>query len=311
MIRFLLKRLSIAIPVIFGACSLTFFLIHLVPGDPVEMMLGEYATLEDKQALREQLNLHLPMGQQYKNFILELARGNLGQSFHSEQPVVQMLVRRFPATLELASISMLLAILIGLPLGVWSAVRKFEWPDTTAQSFSLIGMSVPGVFLGPLLIWIFAIQLNLFPVSDRSDWTSIILPAFSLALPLGAVLTRLTRASMLEVILEDYMRVAKAKGISQKKLFFHHGLRNALIPIVTIIGLQIGALLTGTVITETIFDWPGIGTLLLMSIQRRDYPVIQGCILLIALIYVMVNLLTDIIYGLIHPKLRAEMSGSA
>lgn len=309
MSRFFLKRLLASVPVIFGVCTLTFFLIHLVPGDPVLMMLGEYASFEDQQALRAQLNLHLPLLDQYLSFLTKLSRGDLGLSFHANQEVSALIRSRFPATFELASVAMMMAIFFGLPIGVWSAVKKSSWSDTLIQSFSLFGMSVPGIFLGPLLIWVFAIRLNWLPVSDRSDWTSVILPAVSLAIPLGAVLTRLTRASMLEVINEDYMRVARSKGISSKTLFFHHALRNALIPIITIVGLQIGALLTGTVITETIFDWPGIGTLLLTSIQRRDYPVIQGCILLIALIYVTVNCFTDLAYGLAHPKIRAEGKG--
>lgn len=301
---FLFRQLASQLPVVFGVCTLTFFMVHIVPGDPVDQMLGEAATIGEKQALREQLNLHLPLWQQYSLYIKNLALGDLGVSLGNRRSVSGLIGERFRATFELTAAAMALALLIALPMGVFSAVKKNQWPDRFSFFFSLSSLSTPGIFLGPLLIWIFAIQLDLFPVSDRNGVSSLILPALSLALPLSAVLMRLTRASLLEVIREDYIRVARAKGLSEPIIYFKHALKNAFLPILTVVGLQVGALLTGTVITETIFDWPGIGTLLYESIQKRDYPTIQGCTLVIALTYVSVHFLTDLLYGILNPKVR-------
>jgi peptide/nickel transport system permease protein len=218
--------------------------------------------------------------------------------------VITEIEHRFPATIELSAASLFLALLWGLPLGVYSAVKQYSIEDNTAMSFGLIGMSVPGIFLGPALIYFFAMRLDWFPVSERGGLEHLVLPAVSLAIPLGAVILRMTRAAMLEVVREDYIRTARAKGLASGRIYFRHALRNALVPIVTIVGLQLGALLTGTVITETIFDWPGVGLLLYNSIQRRDYPMAQGCVLLVACTYVFVNLLTDLVYGLVNPKVR-------
>lgn len=304
MIQYLIKRILLTFPVVVGVCTLAFLLIHFVPGDPVDIILGEQASSLDKEALRSDLGLDRPLFDQYTSFMLGLTRFDLGMSLHSRQPVSSEILARLPATVELAVSSMILALLVGLPLGIWAAVKQYKWPDYTVLVGSLMGMSIPGIFLGPLLIWIFAIHLDWFPVSDREGLNSLVLPAISLAIPLGAILMRLTRASMLEVIHEDYIRVARSKGLGTRDIYFSHALSNALIPIITVVGLQVGALLTGTVITETIFDWPGLGTLLLGAIQRRDYPVVQGCILLISLTYVFVNLLTDLAYGVVNPKVR-------
>lgn len=289
---------------VIGVCTLAFLLIHFVPGDPVDIMLGEHASSLDKDSLRKDLGLDKPLLEQYTGFMVGLTRFDLGQSLHSRQSVTSEISKRLPATLELAASAMFLALLVGIPLGIWAAVKQYKWPDYSILVGSLLGMSTPGIFLGPLLIWIFAIHLDWFPVSDREGIHSLVLPAVSLAIPLGAILMRLTRASMLEVIHEEYIRVARSKGLDFKLIYFKHALANALIPIITVVGLQVGALLTGTVITETIFDWPGLGTLLLGAITRRDYPVVQGCILLISLTYVFVNLFTDLAYGIVNPKVR-------
>lgn len=306
--QYVLRRLLVTLPVVLGVCTLTFLLIHFVPGDPVDIMLGDQASVVDKETLRQELGLNEPLLTQYINFLSGLTRMDLGRSLHSRENVRTIIFERFPATVELTLASMLLAIIFGLPLGILAAIRQYSFTDNSVLIGSLLGMSIPGFFLGPVLIWIFAIQLNWFPVSERGGIEHLVLPAISLALPLGAIIMRITRASMLEIIHEDYINVARSKGLAPQQIYFRHALANAMIPIVTIVGLQVGALLTGTIITETIFDWPGLGTLLYNSIQRRDYPVVQGCILFIALTYVLVNLATDIIYGLVNPKIRLAES---
>lgn len=304
MITYILRRLLLTLPVVFGVCTLTFLLIHFVPGDPVDIMLGDQASLADKAALRKELGLDQPFLQQYSRFMTGVVSLNLGKSLHTHQPVSSAIAERVPATFELTVAAIILAITLGLPLGVLAAVRQYSWLDNAVLVGGLTGMSVPGFFLGPMLIWVFAILLGWFPVSERGGLENLVLPAVSLALPLGAIIMRMTRASMLEVIREDYIRTARAKGASSTLVYFKHALRNALMPIITIVGLQIGALLTGTVITETIFDWPGLGTLLFGAIQQRDYPLVQGCTLLISLTYVFTNLATDIAYAVVNPKVR-------
>lgn len=279
-------------------------LIHLVPGDPVDFVLGEQADARDKDNLRHELGLDQSLSHQYSSYLVRLVHLDYGRSLHSKAPVLTEIAERFPATVELTFAALCFALLWGLPLGVWSAVRPHSWWDAAGSTLGLLGMSVPGVFLGPALVYVFAMRLGWLPVSERGGLSHLILPAFSLALPLGAVILRMTRAAMLEVVNEDYIRTARAKGASETKIYFRHALRNALIPIVTIVGLQLGALLTGTVITETIFDWPGLGTLIYGSIQRRDYPMVQGCVLFVACIYVLINLLTDLAYGVVNPKVR-------
>ena len=279
-------------------------MIHIVPGNPVDIMLGDNATALNRQALEAQLGLDKPLGQQYMDYLLGLVQGDLGQSIYKQQSVVKMIIRSFPATLELTLGSLFLSILIGLPLGVLSAIKSHEKLDHVFSGLSMLGMSLPAYFLGPLLIWIFALSLDLFPVSERGGIGHLILPSLSLAIPLGSVLLRMVRASVMEVKSQDYIRTARSKGLSWKGMYFKHALKNAMIPILTTVGLQLGALLTGTVITETIFDWPGIGTLLFNSIQQRDYPLIQGCILFVAVVYVLVNFITDIAYSYFNPKVR-------
>jgi peptide/nickel transport system permease protein len=304
LLNFTLRRILYALPSLFGVITLSFFLIHFVPGDPVDFVLGEQADARDKANLRHELGLDLPLGRQYADYLAKLTRLDLGRSLHTRGPVFNELASRFPATFELSLAALALALLWGLPMGVWSAIKPHSWRDHGMGALGLVGMSIPGVFLGPALVYIFAMRFDLLPVSERGGVDHLILPALSLALPLGAVILRMTRASMLEVVNEDYIRTARAKGAGEKTVFFRHALRNALVPIVTIVGIQLGALLTGTVITETIFDWPGLGRLLFGSIQRRDYPMVQGCVLFVACIYVGVNLMTDLAYGLVNPKIR-------
>jgi len=304
MLTFAARRFTLMLVSLFGVITLSFMLLHFVPGDPVEIMLGEKAPAADKESLRRALGLDLPLGQQYAQYLGHLAHLDLGRSLSMRTPVAAEIGKHFPATVELALTALLIAVLWGLPFGVWAAVKAGGWRDYAANAIALLGMSVPGVFLGPFLIYIFAIQLDWFPVSDRGGPAHLMLPACSLALPLGAVILRMTRASVLDVLNEDYIRTARSKGLGFNAIYFKHALRNALIPIVTIVGIQLSALLTGTVVTETIFDWPGIGSLIFTAIQRRDYPLVQGCVLFVASIYVLVNLLTDVMYGVVNPKVR-------
>lgn len=301
---YLLQRLSFTLFSLIGVITLSFLLIHFVPGDPVDIILGDKASIADKDSLRRELGLDKPVLIQFREYIYHLVSLDLGRSLTTRTPVSFEIAKHFPATIELTLGALTLAILWGLPMGVWAAVRSGRAHDHAASTITLIGMSIPGVFLGPMLIYFFAITLDWFPVSDRGSIYHLVLPACSLALPLGSVILRMTRASVIEVLSEDYIRTARSKGLGDRKVYFKHALRNALIPITTIIGLQLGALLTGTVITETIFDWPGLGSLIFSAIQRRDYPLVQGCVLFIATIYILVNLLTDVMYGVINPRVR-------
>lgn len=304
LLRPFFRRLLLTLPVALGVLTLTFFMIHLIPGDPVDLILGDLANPLDKLELRSKLGLDQSLWHQYFNFLSDAFKFNFGESLFSKKPVSELIFSRLGATFELATTAMVFAMLIGIPLGVLAAVKRLTFFDRALVSFGLIGMSFPGFFLGPLLIYLFAIILGWLPVGERGGFSNLILPALSLALPLGAILLRMTRASMLDVLHEDYVRVAKAKGLGPFKVFYVHALRNALIPVITIVGLQFGSVLTGTVITETIFDWPGLGTLLFDAIQRRDYPLVQGCVLIVSLIYVSVNFITDLAYIMAHPKMR-------
>jgi peptide/nickel transport system permease protein len=301
---FFWRRLVIVIPTIVGAVTLVFFFLHLIPGDPVEVMLGETAQQADKERLREELGLNLPLYVQYGRFIAGVAQGDLGDSYFYRRPVTQVIADRVPATVELALAAFLVAGLIAIPLGIVAALREGTTVDNISVLFSLLGVSMPNFWLGPLLIILFSIKLGWFPVSGRGDVGSLVLPAITLGTALAAVLSRMTRASLLERLGEDYLTVARAKGLPEWKVILKHALRNALIPIITIMGLQFGALLSGAIITENVFSWPGIGTLLINAISARDYPLVQGCVLFITLSYVLVNLLTDLLYGWADPRIR-------
>ena len=297
-------RLALSLFALFSVFSLSFFLIHLIPGDPVDLILGDQAGALDRENLRKSLGLDQNLFSQYLQFFLRALKGDLSHSLYTGEPVLNELQRAFPATCELAFYSLLLAGLWGIPGGVFSVLKKGLW-DRSLSVTSLVFMSFPVFFMAPLLIQLFALKLSWLPVSERGEGFSyIILPALSLALPLGAVLLKMSRAALKEVMEKDYIRTARAKGLSFPQSVLRHGLKNASIPIVTILGLQCGALLTGTVIVESIFDWPGLGLLLLSAIQQRDYPLVQGAILLIALIYVLLNLFVDLIYMAVHPQMR-------
>ena len=304
MLTFILQRLLSALLVILGVISIVFLLIHLIPGDPVEIMLGESATTADREALRVALGLNLPIGLQFQNYLIGLTQLDLGTSIHLRRPVSAVLLERLPATGLLALVTLIITLTLALPLGIIAAVRRNTWWDTGAMSFSMLGVSIPNFWLGPVLILIFSLWLGWLPVSGRSGLASVILPSLTLATGLIAVLSRMVRSSMLEVLGEDYMRTARAKGLPPKRVILHHGLRNALLPVITMLGLQLGALLAGAVITETVFSWPGIGLLTIESIQSRDYPVVQACVLLISVTYVLVNLLTDLAYAWVDPRVR-------
>jgi peptide/nickel transport system permease protein len=304
MLNFILSRLLSVFIVTLGVITLVFFLIHLVPGDPIQVMLGERATLADQEALRHQLGLDQPLLTQWVNYLGQLLQGDLGTSLHSKEPINELLLQRLPATLELAFAGLLVALLIALPLGSIAALRKGSVYDQGAMVFSLLGVSIPNFWMGPMLIIIFSLWLGWLPVSGREGLLSIILPALTLGTALAAILARMVRSTLLEVLHEDYIRTARAKGLSEIAMIIHHALRNAALPIITILGLQLGTLLGGAVITETVFAWPGIGQLTIESIQRRDYPVVQACVLLISLSYVFVNTLTDILYAGLDPRVR-------
>jgi ABC-type dipeptide/oligopeptide/nickel transport system permease component len=304
--RFLARRLVLTIPVLLGVATLVFSLIHLIPGDPAQAMLGEAAPQSDVEELRRQLGLDRPLLEQYAVFLGGLLKGDLGTSLRTGFPVSEQIVERMPATFELAAAAMLVAILFSMPLGIAAAVRRGTVVDHAAMTVSLAGVSVPNFWLGPLLAIVFAVELGWLPVSGRGTWAHLVLPAISLGAALAAILARMTRATMLEELREPYVQAARARGVSKARAVLRHAFRNSLIPVVTLVGLQFGAVLTGAVITETIFAWPGIGRLLIQSIGFRDYPLVQGCILLIALTYVAVNLVTDMLYGVLDPRIRYE-----
>jgi len=304
--RFLARRLVLTLPVLLGVATLVFSLIHLIPGDPAQAMLGEAAPQADVEELRHRLGLDRPLFQQYGMFLRGLTKGDLGTSLRTGLPVTDQIVERMPATFELAAAAMLVAIAFSMPLGIAAAVRRGTAVDHAAMTVSLAGVSVPNFWLGPLLAIVFAVELGWLPVSGRGTWAHLVLPAVSLGAALAAILARMTRATMLEELREPYVQAARARGASQSRAVLRHAFRNSLIPIVTLVGLQFGAVLTGAVITETIFAWPGIGRLLIQSIGFRDYPLVQGCILLIALTYVGVNLVTDMLYGVLDPRIRYE-----
>jgi len=292
--------------VLLGVATLVFSLIHLIPGDPAQAMLGEAAPQADVEELRHRLGLDRPLIEQYGVFLRGLAKGDLGTSLRTGLPVTGQIVERMPATIELAAAAMLVAIAFAIPLGIIAAVRRGTAVDHAAMTLSLAGVSVPNFWLGPLLAIIFAVELGWLPVSGRGTWAHLVLPAISLGAALAAILARMTRATMLEELREPYVQAARARGVSRLRAVLRHAFRNSLIPVVTLLGLQFGAVLTGAVITETIFAWPGIGRLLIQSIGFRDYPLVQGCILLIALTYVGVNLVTDMLYGVLDPRIRYD-----
>jgi len=303
---YFLRRLLLTIPVMFGVSTLVFLFIHLIPGDPVQVMLGESANAADVEALRNQLGLSRPLGEQYAHFLKGLLTADLGKSIFTGQPIFKTIMSRLPATVELTLASLATALLIAIPLGVISARKQYSWLDNAATFIALLGISMPHFWLGPLLILLFAVHLNWLPVSGYGTIWHLILPAITLGSALAAKLTRMTRSSVLEALHEDYITTSRAKGLRESVVLFKHALRNALIPVITVIGIQFGALLSGALITETIFAWPGIGRLAIEAIQKRDYPLVQGCVLIFAFGYVFANLLTDLAYAAADPRIRFD-----
>ncbi len=279
-------------------------MIHIVPGDPVEQMLGEGAAPGELAQLRHSLDLDQPLPQQYAHYLGRLARGDLGQSLKYQAPVRRIIFDRYLATLQLAFLALIVCAAIAIPAGIFAAHRRGHAADRALSLFTLFGLAVPNFALGPVLILLFSIELGLLPVSGRGGPLHYILPAATLGAALAAILTRMVRGAMLEELSSDYVRTARAKGLGTAAVLFRHAFRNALIPVITILGLQFGTLLAGTIVTETIFSWPGIGRLTVQAISSRDYPLLQGCILVISVSYVLVNLLTDLLYSFIDPRVR-------
>ncbi len=310
MIHLLLSRLLSALVVIFGVSVLVFFLIHLVPGDPVEVMLGETSLAADREALRQSLGLDLPVHVQLWHYLSGLLQFDLGTSLYSRQPIGEILLERIPATFMLALAGLLVAVVIAFPLGIMAALRKDTAWDTGAMGFAMLGVSIPNFWMGPLLIMVFSLWLGWLPVSGKSGIGSLVLPALTLGTAMAAILSRMIRMTLLEQLGEDYVRTARAKGLAPRQVVVKHALRNAMLPVITLLGLQLGALLGGAVITEIVFSWPGVGQLIVESIHRRDYPVVQACVLLISLTYVVVNTLTDLCYAWLDPRVRLARKGA-
>ncbi|TDX59042.1 ABC transporter permease [Orenia marismortui] len=332
MFNYIIRRLLLLVPIIIGVSIAVFLMIHLIPGDPAQIMLGERANPTDVARLREEMGLNDPLYVQYFTFVKQLVKGDLGRSIFSNEKVSVELLERYPATIELTIFSMLFAVLIGVPAGIISATKKYSFFDYLSMSGALVGVSMPIFWLGLMVIWLFAFKLGWFPPSARlsvgvelnnitnfyvldsiltANWVALkdslwhlVLPAISLGTIPMAIIARMTRSSMLEVLSKDYIKTAYAKGLSQKVVIYKHALRNALIPIITVIGLQFGVLLGGAVMTETIFSWPGVGKYSFDAIMARDFPVVQGSILVLAITFVFVNLAVDLLYGVIDPKIH-------
>jgi peptide/nickel transport system permease protein len=306
MLAFIVRRLLLTVPVVWIVVTLVFLLIHLVPGDPVAQMLGEGASTTQVERLRHELGLDQPILTQYRTYMVGVLHGDLGVSFRNQETVAQSILGRYPATIELAVASIVFAILTSVPLGVIAAIRRGRGIDHFVGFISLLGVSLPNFALGPILILVFSIVLGLLPVSGRDGFWHLILPAVTLGGGAAATMTRMVRGSMLEEIRQDYVRTARAKGLGERAVLFGHAFRNGLIPVITLLGLQAGMLLTGTMITEIIFSWPGLGRLTYQAISARDYPLAQGCFLTIALTYIFVNLATDLLYSVVDPRIRYD-----
>jgi len=304
MFRYLSQRVLYTLPVIWLVVSLVFLLIHLVPGDPIVQMLGEGAPAADLQAARHAYGLDLPLGRQYFNYWKGVLHGDLGPSLRFNQGVSSLIAQRYPYTLQLTLAALLVAIVLSIPAGVRSARRRNLWDDRTLSVVSLFGLSFPNFALGPILMLLFSIKLGLLPVSGSGTFAHFVLPAITMGGALAAILTRMVRTSMLEELGQDYIRTARAKGLSETVVVYRHALRNAMVPIITVLGLQFGALLAGAIVTETVFSWPGIGRLTIQAIGNRDYYLVQGCILAIGLTYVAVNFMTDLLYSVANPRIR-------
>jgi peptide/nickel transport system permease protein len=306
MLRYLFHRLLYTLPVIWLVVSIVFLLIHFVPGDPIQQMLGEGAASADIEAARHAYGLDVPLGTQYVNYWKGVLHGDLGPSLRFDQAVSSLIAQRYPYTLELTLASLLVAIALAIPAGVRSARHRNQWDDRWISVVSLFGLSFPSFALGPVLILVFSIELGLLPVSGSGSWLHLVLPAITMGGALAAILTRMVRTSMLEELGQDYIRTARAKGLPESTIVYRHALRNAMIPIVTVLSLQFGALLAGAIVTETIFSWPGIGRYVVNAISRRDLPAIQGAVLFLSTVFVLVNLITDLAYAKADPRVSYE-----
>jgi len=304
LLRYLTNRVLYTLPVIWLVVSLVFLLIHLVPGDPIAQMLGEGAPPADLAATRHAYGLDLPLWQQYLNYWKGVVHGDLGTSLRYNQSVSKLLGQRYPYTLQLTVAALAVAILLSIPAGVHSARQRNRWDDRAISVVSLFGLSFPNFALGPILILLFSIKAGWLPVSGSGTLANQVLPAVTMGSALAAILTRMVRTSMLEELNQDYIRTARAKGLAENIVVYRHALRNAMIPVITVLGLQFGALLAGAIVTETIFSWPGVGRLTIQAISNRDYYLVQGCILAIGLTYVAVNFLTDLLYSAVNPRIR-------
>lgn len=304
------RRILLTLPVIWVVVSVVFLLIHLVPGDPIVQMLGEGANSADIAALRHAYGFDAPLSQQYLHYWHGILHGDLGQSLRLHDSVTHLVLQRYPYTLALTLAALLIGIAVSVPAGILSALHRNRWQDRALGVVSLVGLSFPNFALGPILIIVFSIYFGWLPVSTAGTGgigdflLHLILPAITLGLGLAAILTRMVRTAMLEELGQDYIRTARAKGLSENRVVYRHALRNALIPVLTVIGLQFGSLLSGAIVTETIFSWPGIGRLTLSAISNRDYALVQGCILAVGLTYVAINLLTDVAYTIANPRMR-------
>lgn len=304
MLRHLLHRLLYTLPVLWLVVTVVFLLIHLVPGDPIQQMLGEGASGVDIQAARHAYGLDVSLGRQYLNYWKGVFHGDLGQSIRFNQNVFKIILQRYPATIELTLAALLVALALAIPAGVHSARRRNRWDDRLLSFVSLLGLSFPNFALGPILILLFAVQLGVLPVSGSGTLAHLVLPAVTMGGSLAAILTRMVRTSMLEELGQDYIRTARAKGLPEDVVVYRHALRNAMVPVLTVVGLQFGALLAGAIVTETIFSWPGIGRLTIQAISSRDYFLVEGCILAIGLTYIGVNFFTDLLYTVVNPRIR-------
>ena len=304
MARYLIQRVLYTLPVVWLVVSVVFLLIHMVPGDPIQQMLGEGAASVDIAATRHAYGLDVPLATQYMRYWRGVARGDLGRSLRFDQNVTPLILQRYPATLKLTVAALLFALMLSIPAGVRSARRRDRWDDRVLSFVSLLGLSFPNFAMGPILILFFAIFLGWLPVSGSGTWRHIILPAVTMGGALAAILTRMVRTAMLEELGQDYVRTARAKGLPERTVVYRHALLNALVPVLTVVGLQFGALLAGAIVTETIFSWPGIGRLTIQAIGNRDYYLVQGCVLAIGLTYIAVNFLTDLTYSLANPRIR-------
>jgi ABC-type dipeptide/oligopeptide/nickel transport system permease component len=292
------------LPVVWLVVSVVFLLIHLVPGDPILQMLGEGAAGADIAAARHAYGLDVPLGQQYVHYWRGVLHGDLGRSLRLNQPVGAIIRAAYPQTLWLTLAALAVAIVLSIPAGVRSALRRSRWDDRVLSFVSLLGLSFPNFALGPILILFFAIKLGLLPVSGAGSPAHLVLPALTMGGALAAILTRMVRTSMLEELGQDYIRTARAKGLPESTVVYRHALRNAMVPVATVIGLQFGALLAGAIVTETLFSWPGVGRITISAINNRDYALVQGCVLCIGLTYVAVNFLTDLLYSALNPRIR-------